>query len=78
MPTHVAHKGSRSGLIAIAPTIRIVLRVRIPKVAITPVHTMKMRYWGTARAYCLEAMASSVHASAPPLQAGRSPGRGIP
>jgi hypothetical protein len=33
---------------------------------------MKTRYWGTARAYCLEAMAGSVQANAPPSgQAGR-------
>ena len=75
-PTHVAHSGNRSGLIAIAPTIKIVFRVKTPKAAMTPAAPINTRYRGTALAYCLEASASSVHARGPPLHAGISPGRG--
>ena len=60
---------------AMAPTISVVFLVSTPNAAITPAQAMKVRYCGTARAYCRDAIASSVHASAPPLQDGRSPVR---
>src|SRR5664279_921542 len=74
IPMQVAHSGHRSGLIAIAPTIRMLFLVSTPKAAITPAQAMYVRYWGTALAYCRDAAARSAHASGPPLQEGRSPG----
>src|SRR5664279_4708455 len=73
-PMQVAHSGHRSGLIAIAPTIRMLFLVSTPKAAITPAQAMYVRYWGTALAYCRDAAARSAHANGPPPQEGRSPG----
>src|SRR3954463_9823993 len=72
MPTQVAHSGSRSGLSAIAPTTRIGPRVSSPKSAITPAQAMKVRYSGTACAYCRDAIASSDQVSAPSTHAAES------
>jgi hypothetical protein len=72
MPTQVAHSGSRSGLSAIAPTTRIGPRVSSPKSAITPAQAMKVRYSGTACAYCRDAIASSDQVSAPSPHAAES------
>src|SRR5664279_6317073 len=74
IPMQVAHSGHRSGLIAIAPTIRMLFLVSTPKAAITPAQAMYVRYWGTALAYCRDAAARSAHANGPPPQEGRSPG----
>ena len=43
MPTQAALKGSRSGLTAIAPTIRIELSWITPSAAITPATAMSAR-----------------------------------
>jgi hypothetical protein len=50
-PTQAAVIGRKSGLTAIAPTIRIALASITPKPAITPAAIMKATYRATGRAF---------------------------
>lgn len=70
MPTQAAVTGSRSGLTAIAPTIRIVLASITPYAAMTPATTMKTRNRATGRAFALACPSMSAQTKLRELRPG--------